>query len=111
MNKEKLEEVVWFIGLGFYALGFLVFLLYKLTYASHYNLSPILIANFANIVILCQSAVLELICLWLIKEFADEKKWHTQVLIYLFAFAVIYCITGGIMGIVDLISGRPYSLL
>ena len=111
MNKEKLIEIAWFGGLGLYVVGFLVFLFYKLTYASYYDLSPILIERFADKVIICQSIVLELVGLCLLRDFAHGKKWSSQVVIYAFAFVIIYAITGGIMGVVDLISGKPYSLL
>lgn len=111
MDKEKLIGIAWLGGLGLYIAGFLVFLFYKLTYASFYNLSPILIERFADKVIICQSIVLELLGLCLLRDLAQGKKWYSQVLIYAFAYVVIYGVTGGIMGIVDLISGSPYSLL
>lgn len=111
MNKEKISKIVGFAGLGLYTVGFIVFLFYKLTYASYYNLSPILIERFANGVIVCQTIVLELASLSLIKDLADGKKWYNQALIYILAFIIIGVITGGIMGVVDLISGRPFSIL
>ena len=111
MHKEKISNIVGFTGLVLYALGFIVFVIYKLTYASFYNLSPVLMERFADKVILCQSIVLELVCIGLIKDLADGKKWYNQALIYIFAFVIICGVTGGIMGLVDLISGRPYSIL
>lgn len=111
MHKEKISNIVGFTGLVLYTLGFIVFVIYKLTYASFYNLSPVLMERFADKVILCQSIVLELVCIGLIKYLADGKKWYNQTLIYIFAFVIIYGVTGGIMGLVDLISGRPYSIL
>lgn len=111
MDKEKLIGIAWLGGLGLYIAGFFVFLFYKLTYASFYNLSPILIERFADKVIICQSIVLELLGLCLLRDLAQGKKWYSQVLIYAFSFVIAYGITGGIMGIVDLISGRPYSIL
>ena len=111
MNKDKIGNIAGFAGLAIYALGFIVFLFYKLTYASFYNLSPILIERFADKVIICQSIVLELVSISLVKDLADGKKWYTQVLIYTFAFVIVYAVTGAIMGVVDLISGKPYSIL
>lgn len=110
-NKGKFIEILWFGGLGLYAVGFLVFLFYKLSYAAYYDLSPILIERFADKVIICQSIVMELLGLCLLKDLAQGKKWYNQILIYAFSFVIAYGITGGIMGIVDLISGRPYSIL
>lgn len=111
MDKEKFKEVAGFVCLGLYTIGFIVFLVYKLTYASYYDLSPILIKRVAEKVMICQSIILQLSVLSLVKDLADGKKWYNQVLIYVFTFVVIYGITGGIMGVVDLVSGKPYSLL
>lgn len=115
MEKEKLKEVAGFAGfvglLGLYVIGFLIFLCYKLFYAPHYDLSPILIERFTDKVMLCQSVVLWLAFLSLLRDLAGGKKIYSQILIYIFAFIFIYGITGGIMGIVDLLSGKPYSIL
>ena len=111
MDKEKLIGIAWLGGLGLYIAGFLVFLFYKLTYASFYNLSPILIERFADKVIICQSIVLGLLGLCLLRDLAQGKKWYSQVLIYAFAFVIVYAVTGAIMGVVDLMSGKPYSIL
>lgn len=111
MGKEKLKEVAEFVGLGLWVIGFLIFLCYKLSYAPYYDLSPILMERFAVKVMLCQSAVLWLVSLSLLRDLADGKKIGSQIQIYIFAFFVIYGITGGIMGMVDLLSGKPYSIL
>lgn len=111
MSREKIKEFVGFVCLGLCVMGFLVFLFYKLIYAPYHDLPTHRIESFANMIMICQSIVLELACLSLIKDLADEKSWLSQALIYVFAFIVMYGITGGIMTIVDLLSGRPFVIL
>jgi uncharacterized membrane protein YhhN len=111
MDKEKLKEITGFVGLGLYAVGFIAFLFYKLVYASYHYLPIHRIENFANAIMLCQSIVLELVCLSLISKLAEEKKWYNQVLIYIFALIVMYGITGCIMGVFDFLSGKPFVIL
>ena len=111
MKKEKLINIIGFTGLVLYAIGFLAFILYKLVFAPYYNLSEHHVGDFAGVLMITQSILLTLLCISLLKDLASEKKWYNQVLIYIFAFIAIYGVTGGIMSVVDFLSGRPFVVL
>lgn len=111
MDKEKLTDILGFILLGIYAIGFIAVLFYKLAYAPHEAWHTHYAERFANNIIMIQSAILEICLIPLIKDLANGKKWYNQILVYLFAYIVLFGITGGITAYLDLLSGRPWIIL
>lgn len=108
--KTSLEDNIGCGLLVLHIIGYIIFVIYKFTYAKYYDLSSYSTTNFVMWVIFAQSLCLELIAIPVIKSEITIKSFWKRLLLYGLAFIAIMTTTYALMSLVDFITGRPWSI-